>query len=73
MICLTQQTTVPDVPTVLVWFSSSAHPEKMKRITRQRKACANDVGLALSFAASDTDVALHFLEERKYLRIDPAC
>jgi len=35
-----------------------------------KKSVANDVGLALSFAASDTDGAPHFLEERKYLRID---
>jgi hypothetical protein len=54
---------------VLVWFSSSAHPEKRKSITRRRKVFANDVGLALSFAASDTDVAPHFLAKRKYLRI----
>jgi hypothetical protein len=34
------------VPTVLVWFSSSAHPEKMKKITLQRKDYAKDARIA---------------------------
>ena len=34
------------MPTVLVWFSSSAHPEKTKRITLQRKDYAKDARIA---------------------------
>jgi hypothetical protein len=34
------------VLTVLVWCSSSAPPEKLKRIALERKECANDVCIA---------------------------
>jgi hypothetical protein len=34
------------VPTVLAWFSSSAPPEKTKRITLQRKDYAKDARIA---------------------------